>query len=208
MHFGFLMYPGYEELDLVGPWEMVGLWNTYANGPKCVSIAESEGPMRCAKGLTTIPDVTFSNAPPLDYLLIPGGFAVFDAIKSPALVEFVRSTSRSAKAVLSVCTGTFILHAAGLLDGKKCATNWKFVKQLRADGVDVREERYVADGTIWSSAGVSAGIDMILALIQEAADEESAAITQLSAEYFPEGKIYGTPQSHPIAPEYIKRLVP
>jgi transcriptional regulator GlxA family with amidase domain len=88
--FGFLMFPGFEELDLVGPWEMATMWHAYAGGPACVTVAKTAGPVRAAKGLQTVADVGFADCPSLDYLLVPGGFAVFDVMRDDATLAFLR----------------------------------------------------------------------------------------------------------------------
>ena len=105
----------------------------------------------------------------------------------------------------SVCSGSFILQAAGLLDGRSATTHWKAIGALRALGVDVVEERFVHDGPVWSSGGVSAGIDMTLAFIADQAGEQAAYETQMNAEYFPDGRRYGHPETHPQVPLYVKR---
>jgi len=205
--FGFLMYPGFEELDLVGPWEMATMWHAYAAGPACVTVAQSSGPVRAAKGLQAAADVGFSACPTLDYLLVPGGFAAFDVMKDPATLDFVRARSATARAVLSVCTGSFILAAAGVLrPGMRAATHWKGVGRLRAMGIDVAETRWMRDGTVWSSAGVSAGMDLLLAFIAHAAGEAAAGIVQLNAEYFPDPRCYGGANRDPQATAYIRSL--
>ncbi len=114
MRFGFLMFPAFEELDLIGPWEMATMWQTYAGGPECLTLAERAGEIRCAKGLRVTADHGFDTVGQLDYLLVPGGFSAFEEAKNPAMIEFVRRAARHARAVLSVCSGSFILQAAGL----------------------------------------------------------------------------------------------
>lgn len=207
MRFGFLMYPGYEELDMIGPWELATMWKAYAGGPDCVTVAQTTQEMRCAKGLLTRAHHSYADVGQLDYLLIPGGFATFGEIKNPVTVDFVRQQAKGAKAVLSVCTGTFLLQAAGLLDGGvKVATNWKMIATLRESGVEVIEERYVQDGSIWSSAGVAAGMDMLLAFIAHEAGPEAAWATQYQSEYLAEGKLYGAVADWGNAPGYARRL--
>jgi transcriptional regulator GlxA family with amidase domain len=207
MRFGFLMYPGYEELDMIGPWELATMWKAYAGGPECLTVAQTRDEMRCAKGLLTRADKTYSDIGQLDYLLLPGGFATFEEIKNPVTVDFIRQQAIGAKAVLSVCTGTFLLHVAGLLDGGvKVATNWKMIGKLRDAGVTVIEERYVHDGKIWSSAGVAAGMDMLLAFIAHEAGAPAAWTTQYQSEYLTEGKLYGAVDTWDSAPAYAARL--
>jgi transcriptional regulator GlxA family with amidase domain len=206
MTFGILVFPHVEELDFVGPWEMATMWQQVAGGPNCVVVAENATPVPCAKGLSINPHVTFVDCPPLDYLLVPGGQGTRTEVNNVKLLEFVAKQGSSCKAVLSVCTGSFVLHAAGLLAGKRATTHWGSLERLRALGnVEVVEERFVRDGTVWSSAGVSAGIDLTLAFIAETAGEEAAAKVQFASEYYPSAKRYGTfHNTHQSAPKYAK----
>lgn len=190
--FAFLMFHEYEELDLIGPWEMATMWRDYANGPDCFTVSEKGGPVKCAKGLRTSADHSFADCPDFDYLLIPGGFSAFDEMNNPVLVDWVRERSKDAQHVLSVCTGSFILFAAGLLEGRKATTHWKALDRMNdLPGVTGVEKRWVRDGHIWSSAGVSAGMDLTLGFVAAVDGEAAAASVQLNAEYYPEGRIYG-----------------
>ena len=115
MVFGFLLFPDLEELDLVGPWEMVAMWSQYAGGPeKCLMIAETKAPVRCSNGMIIQPHAVFGDAPRLDYLLIPGGFGTRQQVDNHRLTSFVSEQAHNCQAILSVCTGAFILHACGL----------------------------------------------------------------------------------------------
>jgi len=207
MIFGFLLFPDLEELDLVGPWEMVAMWGQYADGPeKCLMIADTKAPVRCSNGMIIQPHVSFDEAPRLDYLLIPGGFGTRQQVDDQRLIDFVSGQAQNCKAILSVCTGAFILHACGLLKGKKATTHWLSLKQLKKlDDVEVVEERIVRDGNIWTSSGVSAGIDLALAFIQHEAGDGTAGSVQSFAEYYPSGKNYGTFHKDPKAPGYLTR---
>lgn len=191
--FGFLMYHEYEELDLIGPWEMATMWRDYAGGPECVTVAEKAGRVKCAKGLGTFAEHDFASCPPLDYVLVPGGFAAADQAKNPSVLDWLRGQSATCAHVLSVCTGSWMLAAAGLLEGKRATTHWKGIAALGQYGkVNVVEnQRWVRDGNVWTSAGVSAGIDLTLAFIEAIDGPEAAASVQLNAEYFPDGKLYG-----------------
>jgi transcriptional regulator GlxA family with amidase domain len=206
MSFGFLIYPGVEEMDFQGPWEMVGMWHKYAGGPKPVIVARDDGPVTCAHGMRVLPDVSFEQATGLSQLLVPGGFAAFDEMHRPDMTGFVKRMLDAGADVLSVCSGSFILQAAGLLEGRKAATNWKVVDRLRALGVSVVEERYVHDGPVWSAAGVSAGVDMLLAYIAALQGDDVASSVQLHAEYFPEARVYGAARDAQPMPDYIRRL--
>lgn len=189
--FGFLMYHKYEELDLIGPWEMATMWRDYAKGPECLTVSENGGPVQCAKGLKSAADYSFSNCPEIDYLLIPGGFAAFDEMKNPKLVGWVREQAKTCQHVLSVCTGSFILQAAGLLEGRKATTHWKGMEGLGKLGVQTVNHRWVRDGNVWSSAGVSAGMDLTLGFIEAIDGPAAAASVQHNAEYYPDGRLYG-----------------
>ena len=206
MSFGILIYPGVEELDFQGPWEMIGMWHKYSGGPRPLLLARTLEPVTCAHGMRVLPDLTFEQADGLTELLVPGGYAAFDEMKQPDITTMVRRHFDTGKPTLSVCSGTFILQAAGVLAGRKASTNWKAIKMLRDLGVEVIEERYTHDGSLWTSAGVSAGIDMMLAYIAWARGEAVASAVQLQAEYFPEGRVFGTARvGQPVA-AYIGRL--
>jgi transcriptional regulator GlxA family with amidase domain len=208
MIFGFLIFHGLEELDLVGPWEMISLWSKFAQGPeKCLMVAEKPEPVICAKSMSLNPHVTFDNCPSLDYLLVPGGEGTRQEVENPTLIQFVSDQAKNCRAVLSVCTGSFILHRAGLLSNRRATTHWASLKQLRALGdVEVVEDRIVRDGNVWTSAGISAGIDLALAFIESSDGEKVAGKIQLGAEYYPSSKSYGMLHQHPLAPGYLRKI--
>ncbi len=208
MNFGILVFPQVEELDFAGPWEMLTLWSKVAGGPEnCLIVSETASPVICAKGLSVNPHVSFKDCPRLDYLLVPGGVGARQQVNNQVLTGFVAAQARNCKAVLSVCTGAFILHAAGLLSGKKATTHWNSLERLRALGdVQVVEQRFVRDGHIWTSAGISAGMDLMLAFIADVAGEEAAGQVQFHAEYYPASTRYGDFENHEHAPTYLKQL--
>jgi transcriptional regulator GlxA family with amidase domain len=207
MDIGILLFPQVEELDFVGPWEIVGMWSVHAEGPqRRFVVAQSTRPVTCAKGLTVVPSTSFAQCPPLDILVVPGGQGTRRQVDNASLIAFIAEQARQCRAVLSVCTGSFLLHRAGLLKSKRATTHWNSLDRLRALGdVVVVEERFVQDGNIWSCAGVSAGMDMMLAFVASYAGEEAAARTQAAAEYYPSPKTYGDFRQNPKAPEYLKR---
>ena len=206
MKFGILVFPGVEELDFVGPWEMLSMWGGYLKGPAhCRIVAQSYAPVECAKRLSVNPHVSFADCPPLDCLLVPGGQGTRTEVDNPVLIDFIATQAQHCRAVLSVCTGSFLLHRAGLLSGRKATTHWASLERLRAKGdVEVVEERFVRDGKLWTSAGVSAGIDMTLAFIAEVAGAEMAGQVQLAAEYYPDGIRYGGADVREPAPRYVR----
>jgi transcriptional regulator GlxA family with amidase domain len=205
VHAGILIFNQAEELDFVGPWEMLTMWRQVADGPTCHLVAQTSESVLCAKGMSVNPTTDFEHCPQLDYLLVPGGQGTRTEVNNPVLVQFVATQARGCNAVLSVCTGSFVLHAAGLLSGKRATTHWGSLERLRALGdITVVEERFVQDGNVWSSAGVSAGIDLTLAFIAHVAGEQAAGKVQFAAEYYPSGAKYGGYESHAQAPRYVR----
>ncbi len=207
MTFGILIFDQVEELDFVGPWEMLTLWRAQAGGPEtCLIVAPTLAPITCAKGLSVNPHASFETCPDLDYLLVPGGMGTRAEVNNPVLVAFIARQAGTCKAVLSVCTGSFLLHAAGLLSGKRATTHWGSLDRLRALGdVEVLEQRHVRDGRIWTSAGIAAGTDQMLAFIASEAGAEAAGKVQLAAEYYPEAIRYGSAHLDPQAPAYLRQ---
>lgn len=190
--FAFLMFHEYEELDLIGPWEMATMWRDYGGGPDCFTVSQNGGAVKCAKGLKTEADFSFEDCPEFDYLLVPGGFSAFDEMQNAQLIDWVKQRASSSQHVLSVCTGSFILYAAGLLQDRKATTHWKALDRMKElPGVEAVEQRWVRDGNVWSSAGVSAGIDLTLGFIAAVDGDDVAGSVQHNAEYYPEGTIYG-----------------
>lgn len=206
MNIGILIFPDVEELDFVGPWEMLTMWQEVADGPdKCLIVAESKNSVLCRHGLSVNPHESFESCPKLDYLLVPGGQGTRKEVDNNALTEFIANQASSAKGVLSVCTGAFLLHRAGLLSGHRATTHWGSLGRLRDLGdVTVVEERYVLDGNVWTSAGVSAGIDLTLAFISSVAGEDVAGLVQFASEYYPDVREFGNYTEHEQAPRYIK----
>jgi transcriptional regulator GlxA family with amidase domain len=130
------------------------------------------------------------SAPSFTYFLVPGGPGAADVATDAAVVDFVAAQAERATATLSVCTGVRVLHAAGLLDGRRVTTHHTALDDVRNwPGVAAVEERYVRDGALWTAAGISAGLDMALAFIAAEAGDDAAAHVQREAEY-----IHAAPQ--------------
>src|SRR5688572_24331682 len=111
MNFGFLLFPDVAELDFAGPWELLGDWRDASmEAPQGLTVAERSGPVMCVNGLTVHASTSFADCPPLDYLLVPGGYGVRREVDNPALVAFIEKRARDCRAVLSVCTGALLLH--------------------------------------------------------------------------------------------------
>jgi transcriptional regulator GlxA family with amidase domain len=186
--FGILIFPDVEELDFVGPIEVFGSFAKYFDKDwQVVTIAQTSEPVHAAKGLNVIPDHTFDDCPPLDVLLVPGGFGTRQEMINPAMIGFVQRAGDAAQWVTSVCTGAFILSRAGFLKGREATTHWAALNDLRAEpDVRVVEQRFVVDGNVITAAGVSAGIDMALYLVGQLTSPETARNVQKAIEYYPE----------------------
>lgn len=187
MTFGILIFDDAEELDFVGPWEVLTAAAKQNGDDRVVTIAENARPITCAKGLRVLPDHVFADAPPLDVVLVPGGQGTRREVNNPTLIGWLRDVGSRATWVTSVCTGALLLHEAGFARGKRVTTHWAFVETLRArDDVTVLEGvRYVRDGNVVTAAGVSAGIDMALWIVGQIHGADFARGVQKYIEYYP-----------------------
>lgn len=184
---GILIYDDAEELDFVGPWEVLTPKPGIAERNRVLTIAERDGPVRCAKGLRVLPDTSFADAPRLDVLLVPGGKGNRGEGRG-VLVDWIRKVVPQVRWLTSVCTGAFLLQEAQLLEGKRVTTHWAFIEQLRQRGGNLtvlENRRFVRDGNLVTAAGVSAGIDMSLWLMGQLHGVEVARKVQRLIEYDP-----------------------
>ena len=178
---GILIFPAVEELDFIGPFEVLSYVNKVAaDSTKVGLVAEAALPVKAFNGLKIIPDYTLDTCPPLDILIIPGGKGRLVAMKNEKLLRFIHRQQDGARLIASVCTGAFLLAEAGLLAGKKATTYHTALTELAGYGVDVQRQKVVRDGKIVSAAGVSSGLELgfyllrelfSLALAQEVADK-------------------------------------
>lgn len=186
---GIVAFDDAEELDFVGPWEVFTMGSQVEpNAHEVLLVAEKDAPVRCAKGLRVLPDVTFANCPPLDVLLIPGGIGTRREVENPVMLEWIAKTAPTCRFVTSVCTGAMLLTAAGPAKARRVTTHWAFVETLRArkEAAEVVDNaRYVRDGNVVTAAGVSAGIDMALWLTGELHSPQFARFVQRAMEYDP-----------------------
>ncbi len=184
---GILLFDDAEELDAVGPWEVFTMAAKGKPGDRVVTIAPSAQLVRCAKGLRVFPDHAFADAPPLDILVVPGGQGTRREVHNKALLAWIEEASRPCRWITSVCTGSLLLAEAGPARGKRVATHWAFADTLQARGTAevVRGVRFVRDGKVVSSAGVSAGIDMALWLVGQLYGPAYAREVQRNMEYDP-----------------------
>jgi transcriptional regulator GlxA family with amidase domain len=183
-----LIFDDAEELDFAGPWEVFTASSMVRDhADAAVLIAEREGPVRCAKGMRVLPDHTLSDHPPLDVLLVPGGQGTRREVANPVLTGWIRATSATAAWTTSVCTGALLLHEAGPARGRRVATHHAFEDTLQARGdiTVVRDARYVVDGSLVTSQGVSAGIDMALWLVGRLHGREHARAVRRFIQYDP-----------------------
>jgi transcriptional regulator GlxA family with amidase domain len=186
--YGLLIFDGAEELDFTGPWEVFTVSGTLREGAdSAVLIAERRDPVRCARGMRILPDHTLDTHPPLDVLLIPGGQGTRREVGNPAVIDWIRKVSAVTAWTTSVCTGALLLHQAGPARGRRVATHFAFEDALAARGdiTVVRDARYVVDGTLVTSQGVSAGIDMSLWLVGRLHGRDHARAVRRHIQYEP-----------------------
>jgi len=186
--YGLLVFDGAEELDFTGPWEVFTTSGMLrSSGDSAVLIAERPGPVRCAKGMRIMPDHTLTDHPPLDVLLVPGGMGTRREVHNTVIIDWIRSVTAATSWTTSVCTGALLLHEAGPARGRRVATHHGFEDQLEARGdiTVVRDARYVVDGNVVSSQGVSAGIDMALWLVGALHGREHARAVRRYIQYEP-----------------------
>jgi transcriptional regulator GlxA family with amidase domain len=183
----FVLYPGLTVLDLVGPLQVLTALQRFAPRYRTVVVAASRGPVPTDVGVPVVPDHTFAEVPHPAVVVVPGGAVpTIRAMSDPAVRDYVRSAAASAELVTSVCTGSLILGAVGLLEGREATTNWFYSGILENLGATYYQERWVEDGNLVMSAGVSAGIDMALHLAARLTDEATARTVQLAVDYDPQ----------------------
>ncbi|MGN8051137.1 DJ-1/PfpI family protein [Curtobacterium sp. 22159] len=178
----FLLFPHLTQLDLTGPAQVL----SRVPGAHVEYVAATLDPVPSDCGLALVPTTTIAEAGPADVLVVPGGDGAFDAMLDVAVIDFVRREAGRATWVTSVCTGAFVLGAAGLLAGKRATTHWASKPLLAAFGAQPVEDRVVDDGAVVTAAGISAGIDMALWLAAELAGQPAAEAIQLQIEYDPQ----------------------
>ncbi len=184
-----LLFDQVEELDFVGPWEIFTfLRDLDPEACDVFTVSERGGEVRCAKGLRVLADHSFESAPRADVILVPGGMGTRTEVENPRVIEYIRRAAEAAELTTSVCTGSFLLERAGALAGKRATTHWRSIDRLRALGTVevIDDERYVDAGSVVTSAGVSAGIDMALYVVGRLWGPERARRVQQGVEYFPD----------------------
>jgi len=198
---GFVVFPNLTQLDFTGPLQVLHR----LPGATTHIVARTREPVPSDGPLTIPPTVTFAECPPLDLLCVPGGFGVAQAMEDEETIAFVRRAGARARYVTSVCTGAFILGAAGLLQGKRATTHWAYHHLLPRVGAIPVQERVVRDGTTITGGGVTAGIDFAFTVMREIAGPVVAQAVQLGIEYDPQPPFDGGSPAR--APAEIKAAV-
>jgi transcriptional regulator GlxA family with amidase domain len=188
---GVALFEGAEELDWAGPWEVLAAWAQQwpDDGVRVLTLARAEGTIRCAKGLQVVPEETWETAPPLDVLVYPGGRGTRRELADEGVLDWIRGLASGRTVVASVCTGSLVFAAAGLLDGKPATTHWQSLELLPTLGreIEVRpDDRFVDNGNVLTAAGVSAGIDMALHLVARLHSTDRAREVRRYIQYDPE----------------------
>lgn len=181
LHFGLLLFPNITQLDMTGPAEVFGM----VPESQLHLIWKSRDPVATAKGWTINPTTTFADCPQLDVICVPGGAGQIALMDDAETLDFIRRQAAGAKFVTSVCTGSLVLGAAGLLKGYRAACHWMSRDQLALLGATPVSERVVKDRNRISGGGVTAGIDFGLTVVAELCGPEVAKSIQLAIEYDP-----------------------
>ena len=196
LQIGILVFPRVQQLDLTGPYEV------FASMPAAQVhlIWKDRSAITSATGLVLAPTMTFGECPTLDVLCIPGGGGVNALLEDAEVLDFVRTQAARARYVTSVCSGSLVLGAAGLLKGRRATTHWLSHDFLARFGAIPVHGRVVRDGNLITAGGVTAGIDFGLAVVAELAGQAHAEAIQLALEYAPQPPFRaGTPEEAPAA---------
>lgn len=181
LHFGFLLFPGLTQLDLTGPYEVM----SRIPGATTHLVWKEAGVVTSDSGLGLVATRGFADCPPLDLLFVPGGGGQIALMEDDAVLDWVAARGAAARWVTSVCTGSLVLGAAGLLRGYRAATHWAFMPLLGMFGAEAVSERVVVDRNRITAGGVTAGIDFGLRVVAEVAGEDQAKAIELYLEYDP-----------------------
>ena len=193
-HCGFVIFDAITQLDFTGPLQVLHR----LPDSQIHIIAATLDPVMSDCGLALLPTITFADCPQLDLICIPGGFGVEALMADRAAIDFIRTQAAQARYVTSVCTGAFVLGAAGLLKEKRATTHWAYHSLLTLVGAVPTQGRVVRDGNIFTGGGVTAGIDFALTIVAEIAGDKVAQAIQLSIEYDPAPPFdAGTPNKAP-----------
>jgi len=181
LRIGLLAFPAMTQLDLTGPLQV------FSNLPDAETrvIWKTLDPIQTQGGLRLLPDTILAECPQLDVICVPGGTGVLALMDDTKVLDFLRHQAAQARFVGSICTGSLVLGAAGLLRGRKATTHWAWTDLLVPLGAIPTAGRVVRDGNIFSGGGVTAGIDFALTMVAELAGQDVAESIQLGIEYAP-----------------------
>jgi transcriptional regulator GlxA family with amidase domain len=194
MDIAILIFDRLTALDAVGPYEVLGR----LPGVRLHFVSTETGPRRSDQGsLALMADRTLDELPEPDVLLVPGGPGQAEAMRDERVLSWLRHAHETTRWTTSVCTGSLVLGAAGLLEGRRATTYWMAMDQLAQFGATAMAERFVRDGKVVTAAGVSAGIDMAIMLASLIAGDETAQAIQLGIEYDPQPPFEGSPDRAP-----------
>jgi cyclohexyl-isocyanide hydratase len=197
---GILLYPNVTQLDATGPAQFL----SSVPGAKLHMIWKTRDPVPTDAGFSIVPTTTFADCPQLDVICVPGGRGQVEVMTDGETLDFLRRQGAAARYVTSVCTGSLILGAAGLLRGYRSACHWAWRDMLRDFGAIPVAERVVRDRNRISGGGVTAGIDFGLTMVAELAGEDAAKAIQLGYEYDPQPPFdSGSPEK--AAPDLLQR---
>lgn len=197
---GFLLWPGLTQLDMTGPAQVL----SRIPGAEMHYAWKTIEPIPSDCGLPLMPTITLADCPQLDLLCVPGGAPVAPVMRDREVLDWLRTQAAGAEFVTSVCTGSLILAAAGLLNGYKAGCYWASGHQLPLFGAEFVEERVVFDRNRVSAGGVTSGIDFAFRLIEHKFGRDMAELIQLSIEYDPQPVAGGTPRS--ARPEIVDQV--
>jgi transcriptional regulator GlxA family with amidase domain len=190
MRIAIVVFDGAEELDFAGPWEVLTSWaREVASDAEVLLVAESPDPVRAANGMRVLPDTTWDAVGRVDVLLLPGGRGTRALVEDTALHQRLRELAAGGTLMTSVCTGSLVYAAAGLLRGRPATTHWSTLDRLATldETIEVRpDDRFVDDGDVVTAAGVSAGIDMALHLVARLDSTDAARRVKRGIQYDPQ----------------------
>ena len=201
MNIVFVLFDNVTQLDFTGPVQFL----SRLPGAKVHVVSKDGAAVKTDCGFSILPRSGFGQCPQADVLCVPGGHGVRDAIADQVIVDFVRQQANGADYITSVCTGAFILGAAGLLQGKKATCHWAYTQLLPLFGAMHQPARVVHDGNVITAGGVTSGIDFALELIAAISGEDVARTIQLALEYDPAPPFGGGSLAHS-KEETVRRL--
>jgi cyclohexyl-isocyanide hydratase len=194
MNIVFILFDNVTQLDFSGPVQFL----SRLPGAKVFVVSKDGNAVTTDSGFSILPGSSFADCPQADIICVPGGHGVREALADSAIVDFVREQAKGAQWVTSVCTGAFILGAAGLLQGKRATCHWGYTHLLPLVGATHEPARVVRDGNLVTAGGVTSGIDFALELMALIAGEDVARTVQLALEYDPAPPFKGgTPDTAP-----------